>query len=133
MPKSFLPILPISEKFVLINYFEIPLVFAYQWKKLSLEVGPAVSVLASSSVESFGVVYESNPPFYSFNVSGILGVNWHFTPKFHINFRVNNSLSVIRPSRALAGVGPNAIQIGSLGLRNQVLSFALVYRLTQGI
>ena len=115
-----------------LNYFEIPVLISYRWKKLSLELGPALDILVSSATESMGAIYQSDPPFYPFNLSGIFGVNWHFTEKTHISFRTNNSITIIRESNVLPGVGPNAIQIGKVGLRNLALSFAIVYRLSSG-
>jgi hypothetical protein len=112
---------------VRLNYFEIPLLYVFRWKKLSIEVGPGFDFLLSSTEESNGLKFESNPPFHDFNVTGILGFNWHFTEKIHVNFRSNNSLDIIRDAQSNPGTGPNAIQIGRLGQRNIVLSFAVVY------
>lgn len=114
---------------VRLNYLEIPLLVSYKWKRLSFEAGPALDILLSSKSESQGFEFESVPPFYTYTLAGIVGVSWHFTDKFIVSFRTNNSISTIRESNVPAGTGPNAIQIVNPGQRNLSLSFALVYKL----
>lgn len=113
---------------VRLNYLEIPLVFSYRWNQLGLELGPAFDILITSSEESNGFKIESDPPYYNYSLSSIVGLTWHFTEKFKISFRTNQSISVIRESNVPAGTGPNAIQILKPGLRNLTLSFALIYK-----
>lgn len=114
---------------VRLNYFEIPLLASYRWHKLSIELGPALDVLLSSKEESQGFEFTSSPPYYAYSLVGIFGVTWHFTDKFSVNFRSNNSLSVIRESNFISGTGPNAIQITTPGQRNHSLSFGLTFNL----
>ncbi|HAD96039.1 MAG TPA: hypothetical protein DCG19_01470 [Cryomorphaceae bacterium] len=108
-----------------LNYIEIPLLYIYRWGEFSLEIGPALDILVNSHEETYGVEYESNPPFHRFNLTGIAGVNWHFSERMYINFRTNNSILAIRDGNAPKTASPY-IQFG-YGQRNMVLSFALVY------
>lgn len=114
---------------VRLNYLEIPLVFSYQWNQLSLELGPALDILITSNEESNGFEIESDPPYYNYSLTSIVGLTWHFTEQFKISFRTNQSISVIRESNVPSGTGPNAIQILKPGLRNLTLSFALIYKI----
>tara|TARA_R110002072_G_scaffold9144_16_gene44958 strand:- start:935 stop:1540 length:606 start_codon:yes stop_codon:yes gene_type:complete len=114
---------------VRLNYLEIPLIYSYRWNQLSLEIGPALDILINSKEESNGFEIESNPPYYNFSLSGIVGLNWRFTNKISISFRTNNSISLIREANVPVGTGPNAIQILSPGQRNLCLNFALIYKL----
>lgn len=114
---------------VRLNYLEIPLVFSYKWNQLSIELGPALDILITSSEESNGFSVQSDPPYYNYTLSSIVGLTWHFTEKYKISFRSNNSLSVIRESNVPTGTGPNAIQILNPGQKNITLSFAIIYKL----
>lgn len=109
-----------------LNYIEIPLLYIYRWGEFSLEVGPALDILVTSAEESNGFTRDSDPPFHTFNLTGIVGINWHFSRLMHINFRTNNSITPIRDGNAPSVPSPY-IQLGN-GQRNIVLSFALVYR-----
>ncbi len=108
-----------------LNYIEIPLIYQYRWGEFSFELGPALDILVSAQEETFGVEYASEPPFYTLNLTGIFGINWHFTERMYINLRTNNSIIPIRDVNAPRTASPY-IQFG-YGQRNMVLSFALVY------
>ncbi len=112
-----------------LNYLEIPLLYSYKWNQLSMELGPGFDLLINSKEESNGFETESDPPYYQFGASAIVGVTWHFTDQFKVSFRTNNSISLIRESNIPSGVGESAIQILKPGQRNIVLSFGLIYQL----
>lgn len=109
-----------------LNYIEVPLLYIYRWKKLSIEIGPAFDLLVSSTEEQNGVEFEGIE-FDSFNLVGIFGVQWHFTENWSVDFRSNTSISPIREGRANTG-RPFVLQLGGDGQRNIVLSFAVNYR-----
>ncbi|MEQ9261781.1 MAG: outer membrane beta-barrel protein [Owenweeksia sp.] len=108
-----------------LNYIEIPLLYIYRWGEFSFELGPALDILVTGQEETNGIEYDSSPPFHTLNLTGIFGINWHFSQKMHFNFRTNNSIIPIRDGNAPSTPSPY-IQFG-YGQRNIVLSFALVY------
>ncbi len=110
-----------------LNYIEIPLLFQYRWKYLSFDIGPGLDILVSSKEEWDGFPQASDPPFTGVNIVAIVGVNWHFSEKWYLSLRTNNSLSVIREGNANPGDNPSIIRFGQYGMRNIVLSTALVY------
>jgi len=109
-----------------LNYIEIPFLYTLRLNDLSFEVGPALDILVTAAEEDQSGERVIEPEFYTYNLTGIFGINWHFARKWHLNFRSNISVTPIRPGYAITG-RPFALQLGGQGQRNIVLSFALVY------
>ncbi len=112
-----------------LNYIELPLLYVYRLKKLSFELGPALDINVFAKEEDRSGERRTHPEFCRFNLTGIFGINWHFSRDWHINFRSNISITPIRSGFAGATGKPFFLQLGGRGQRNVVLSFALVYGL----
>lgn len=112
-----------------LNYIEIPLLYQFRWKQLSFDLGPALDILVGAKEEWDGIERETSPPYHSFNLAFIVGVNWHFAESWHVAFRTNNSLIPIRDGNANPADNPALRQRGKYGQRNVSLTFAIVYHL----
>lgn len=111
-----------------LNYFEIPLLFAYRLNDFSFEAGPALDINVYAKEEGAGRTLPNSRTFNRFSLTGILGLTWHFSESWAINFRSNNSLTPISPPNVLPSENSSIYQkILGNGWRNVVLSFALVY------
>ncbi|MDZ7848812.1 MAG: outer membrane beta-barrel protein [Owenweeksia sp.] len=109
------------------NYIEIPLLYQLRWNDLSFELGPALDINVTQSEESNNQSVEPDPEYLRFHLSGIFGINYHFSRQWHVNFRTNISIS---PARKIGGAlgTANQIRLGGGGWRHVVLSTSLVYR-----
>ncbi len=109
-----------------LNYVTIPLLYRYRLNQLSFEIGPALDINVYAQESDRNGDFESNPPFNRFGLSGIFGVNYHFSEHFWVAFRTNNSILVIRPGTPLPGFGASP-RLGGFGQRNLILTFGLHY------
>lgn len=111
-----------------LNYIEIPVLYVFEVDdiNLSFEIGPALDILINSTETWNGAELESDPEFNRFNLVGIVGVNYHFSDSFHVNFRTNNSIIPIRPGNAPSSRSP-PVRLGGFGQRNLILSFGLYF------
>jgi len=107
-----------------LNYIALPLVYRYRYGKLGFEIGPALDVLVSSEESDQSGVFESTPPFATYNLSGIVGVNYHFNANWWVSFRTVNSIT---PIRTPAVDRPDASRYLEFGQRNIVLTFGVYY------
>ncbi len=111
-----------------LNYVEIPLLYAYRLNDFSFEAGPALDINVYAKEEGAGRVAQTSRAFNRFSLTAILGVTWHFSESWAINFRSNNSVTPISPPNVLPSENSSIYQrvLGN-GWRNVVLSFAIVH------
>jgi hypothetical protein len=107
-----------------LNYIAIPIIYRYRWKNLGFEIGPALDILVNAQEEDIsGPLPEA--PFNRFVLTGVAGVNYHFSDRFWVSFRSVNAITRIRPGPAnRPGLGP---LLGGDGQRSLSLSFGLHY------
>lgn len=110
---------------VKLNYIDIPLNIEWQYKKISLEAGPTLSVLVSSKEENVYGEF-TDEEFNRFILEAQFGVNYYFSKNWKINFRSSYSITPAREFFVSLG-RPSLINIGGLGQRNAFLSTALYY------
>ncbi len=77
-----------------LNYMQIPIIVRYNMRHVSLEAGISIGTLVSS--KEILDYEEIDYPFKTMEYAGILGINYHFTPKLWINGRYSVSLASIR-------------------------------------
>ncbi len=110
-----------------LNYIEIPLLFYFRNKQLSYFGGPALDILVSASEEDISGPRVIFPEFYTFNLTGIIGVSYHFNENWSLDFRTNYSITPTREGSAPTGSQFLFARIGKAGQRNLTLSTALLY------
>lgn len=110
-----------------LNYVEVPLVYILHWKDLAFEIGLGVDVLVSRSETDNGGNRDSPFNYHRFSMMGLFGVTYNFHENWGINFRTNNSITPISDGTA-AGQKPSIVALGGYGMRNDILTFALVYK-----
>ncbi len=110
---------------VKLNYVDIPFLIEWQYKKISLEAGPTLSVLVSSKEENVYGEF-TDEEFNRFVLEAQFGVNYYFSDRWKINFRSSYSITPAREFFNSLGK-PSLINIGGLGQRNAFLSTALYY------
>jgi len=107
-----------------LNYVEMPFIYKYRINKIiSAEGGISYAVLINSYEKTNGVVHDSNPPFEQGDLSGNVGLYYHWSEKADINIRFSHSILPIRPHY---GGGTHNLNRGQY---NEVLSVTLRYRL----
>ncbi len=108
-----------------LNYLETPFIYQKNFKKFEGEIGLAPSMLLSQSEVMNGSLLSGGVPFYTFNLSLLLGANVLLSAKWTANFRFSTSLLPIRE------LGNNyVISYYYLpGQFNQFVSLGLYYRL----
>lgn len=110
-----------------LNYIEVPLVYIFNWNDLAFEIGLGVDILVSRSETDNGGNRDSPFNYHRFSMIGLVGVSYNFSDNWGINFRSNNSLTPISDGTA-AGQKPSILALGGYGMRNDILTFALVYK-----
>ena len=105
-----------------LNYLEVPILLQYQQKKFTFEIGPGIGYLISSKEEDAAGKLNHQPPFYTTEVSGSLGINYQIYKNLGINWRFTNSLLPIRKFSS------GASTFDKPGQMNNVLAFTLTYR-----
>ncbi len=113
-----------------LNMVELPLMFEYNIGDLAFEAGPALDILVSSREESNGFELNSDPPFENISLAAIAGVSYYFGPRWHINFRVNHSITSVRTNEVPYNPAIPR-RLGGNGWRNLNLSFAIYYDFTK--
>jgi len=107
-----------------LNYIAIPLLYRYRYGDLGFEIGPVLDVLVNSEESDQSGVFESDPPFNTYNLAAIFAINYHFSEKWWVSFRTNNSLTAIRTPEVNR---PAAISYPEFGQRNISLTFGIYY------
>ncbi|MEP7171839.1 MAG: porin family protein [Bacteroidota bacterium] len=80
-----------------LNYFEVPLLFHYNFsKKIQFEMGPALGKLVSSKEEDEYGDVPAPKPFKPFDLSLMLGISYQLLPSFYLNLEGSNSILEIR-------------------------------------
>lgn len=110
-----------------LNYIEVPLVYIFNWKDLAFEIGLGVDILVTQNESDNGGPRDSPFNYHRFSMMGLFGVTYNFSESWGINFRSNNSITPISDGTA-AGQKPSITALGGYGMRNDILTFALVYK-----
>lgn len=110
-----------------LNYIEVPLVYIFHWKDLAFEIGLGADILVSKKETDNGGNRDSPFNYHRFSMMGLIGVTYNFSENWGINFRSNNSITPISDGTA-AGQKPSIAALGGYGMRNDILTFALVYK-----
>jgi hypothetical protein len=80
-----------------LGYIEFPILVKYRWKSFQFEIGPSLGILVNSNEKNlYQNDIQSITPFETFELAGIIGVNYSFTDKWGLDLRMSNSLIPIR-------------------------------------
>ena len=110
-----------------LNYIEVPLVYILNWKDLAFEAGLGVDILVSKKESNIGGTFDSDVIYKPFSMMVLFGVSYNFSDNWGIALRTNNSVTPI--SNVVAGgQKPSITALGGYGMRNDILTFALVYK-----
>lgn len=105
-----------------LDYIEVPILFQYQLKKFTFELGPGIGFLIYSQEHDFNGPYASFDPFQKYEASANIGMTYTFYKRMGINVRYTNSILPIRVFR-----NPTVSTVYNPGQRNNVLAFTLNY------
>lgn len=105
-----------------INYAELFLHYKWDFHPMfTLETGPSLGVLINSYEEADFMILDR--PLKSFDLSGNIGLFYHFHRQWSFNIRYSNSILAVRPHTFGQTYRWNR------GQYNEVLSFTLHYKL----
>ncbi len=111
------------------DYLEVPVLAKHHMKKFTIEAGVAFGFLISSSEEDQYGKLESEYPFEDYEMSGIVGINYHFHDKMFLNFRWSYAMTRVR--KAYGGAfdhqKPPHWMDGKFGQYNHLVSLCLYY------
>ena len=106
-----------------LNYIEIPVLLEYHVsEKLSIQLGPCIGSLISSSEENQFGQLDFQPSFIKYEVSVIGGLNYYFGENWGMLFRGEQSIAPVREH------GSGAVYRLNRGQYNSVLLFGMFYR-----
>jgi hypothetical protein len=119
-----------------LNYIEIPVIFSHNFSfnigkkifdRLSLEVGPAIGILVSSSVniDQIGFSPITGTPYKRIDLSGAIGFSYRISEKLKFHFRYENSILPIRKHESGATSHYNFHY--NVGETNMVFTYSLSY------
>lgn len=109
-----------------LNYIEVPLVYIYKWKDLAFEAGLGADILVSKDESDLGGPRD-DINYKRLSMMLLFGITYNFSENWGISLRTNNSVTPIS-DRVAAGQKPSIVALGGYGMRNDVLTFALVYK-----
>lgn len=109
-----------------LNYIEVPLVYIYKWKDLAFEAGVGADILVSKDESDLGGPRD-DINYKRLSMMLLFGITYNFSENWGISLRTNNSVTPIS-DRVAAGQKPSIVALGGYGMRNDVLTFALVYK-----
>ncbi|MCB0480138.1 MAG: PorT family protein [Flavobacteriales bacterium] len=108
---------------IVMNYIEVPVLWQYNLKKFTLELGPGFSfLLHTKELDENGVVKVSTYPWRSFELDGMLGVNYNVNEHLFLNIRSHHSISSVVSSTVVNRYGVYG------GAWNIVIAFTANYR-----
>ncbi|WP_417592389.1 porin family protein [Owenweeksia hongkongensis] len=110
-----------------LNYIEIPIVYILNWKDLAFEAGLGADILVSEKASNLGGSFDSPVNYKRLSMMLLFGVTYNFGDNWGITLRTNHSVTPISDVVA-AGQKPSITALGGYGMRNDVLTFALVYK-----
>lgn len=110
-----------------LNYIEVPLVYVYNWKQFFFEAGLGADILVSKNESNIGGTFDSDVNYKELSVMLLFGVGYNFNDNFALTLRTNHSVTPISDIVA-AGQKPSIVALGGYGMRNDVLTFALIYK-----
>lgn len=111
-----------------LNYIEVPLIYILNWKNFYFEAGLGADILVSKNESNIGGTFDSDVNYKELSMMLLFGVGYNFNDNFGLTLRTNNSVTPISDIVA-AGQTPSIVALGGYGMRNDVLTFALVYKL----
>lgn len=105
-----------------LNYIEVPILIKYKHKHFIFEAGPSLAALLSFTEENEQGELPQSREFYKYEAGFAIGINYHFTDKLYMNWRLTNSVLPVRSH--LSG----ATYRWNRGQYNSVLAFTLHYQ-----
>lgn len=110
-----------------LNYIEVPLIYILNWKNFYFEAGLGADILVSKNESNIGGTFDSDVNYKELSMMLLFGVGYNFNDNFGISLRTNHSVTPISDIVA-AGQKPSIVALGGYGMRNDVLTFALIYK-----
>lgn len=109
-----------------LNYIEVPLFLKYSFlNKFTANVGLAAGYLQKGTEDKDGIGDEpADPSFNQFELSGLIGVEYHIIDRFYFNVRFNYSILPVR-----SHPGDQTFYLNK-GQYNNVLTFAVYYQIS---
>jgi hypothetical protein len=104
-----------------LNYIEMPLLFTFDHNSFLFETGASTGYLINSMEEDISGRLNFQRPFNSLDFSGILGINYHFSDHFDMNWRISHSIIPVREHHLGSTFRLNR------GQYNMALAFRLIY------
>ncbi|NBG64637.1 porin family protein [Acidiluteibacter ferrifornacis] len=119
-----------------LDYIEIPLLFLYDYKNFTFEVGPYFSTLVNEYMEDeFGTtsIPEGFDQFSRFDLGLSAGISYNFTEQLIMNWRFSNSIVPVRDFESKAAIlqqlpGQSPLQRFDTGMYHTYLSFTMNYK-----
>lgn len=110
-----------------LNYIEVPVIYILNWKNFSFEGGIGADILVSKNESNLGGTFDSDVNYKRVSMMLLFGVSYNFNDNFGVTLRTNHSVTPISDIVA-AGQQPSIVALGGYGMRNDVLTLALVYK-----
>ena len=80
-----------------LGYLEFPILVQFNYQKWAFEIGPSIGLLIHSKEQNlYQDDIQSATQFESFEIAGLVGVNYSFNEKWGANLRISNSIRPIR-------------------------------------
>jgi hypothetical protein len=119
-----------------LNYIEIPLLYLYDYKNFTFEVGPYFSTLISQHIEDeFGTVNipNGNNQFKDFDLGLSAGIAFNFTEELIMSWRFSNSIVPVRDFDSKDAIiqqlpGQSPLKRFDTGMYHTYLSFTMNYK-----
>jgi hypothetical protein len=103
-----------------LNYVDVPLIFTFSQEQFVYEFGPSIGYLIGSKEELVNA-YIQERPFRPMDFALNIGLNYHLSDKFDMNWRLSHSFIPIRTH-----LGASTFRLNR-GEYNMVLSIRLIY------
>jgi opacity protein-like surface antigen len=113
-----------------LNYIQIPLMFKYYpSSKFSLEAGPQIGFLVSSSVFQDSASFDADELFTGIDFGLGIGLNYSFTDKVFINARYNFGLTDVSSDDFKTAIANEVnVQTSSISMKNSNFQIGLGLR-----